>query len=202
MKKYSTIMADPPWPYRGTAVVGNGGRGKCNGRASSFTQVGVRQHYPTMSIKDLAALPVLSLAKDNSHLYLWTTNSFMVEAHELAKAWGFTPKTILTWVKVCKNDTARPSMKTGYYYRSASEHILFAIRGRMRLCGPCRPTAYLHTRLPHSVKPDFFFNLAEEQSPGPYLELFARQLRKGWDQWGNEIESNIDLTPNKILETP
>ena len=117
--QYGTIVADPPWPYRGTAVVGNGGRGSCGGKAAKFVQVGVRQHYPTMSLEHLAALPVLPLAKEKSHLYLWTTNSFMVEAHALAVAWGFTPKTILTWVKVHKKDPARPSMKTGYYYRSA-----------------------------------------------------------------------------------
>ncbi len=192
-KKYHTIMADPPWPYKGTAVVGTGGRGKCDGRESSIIQVGVRQHYPTMSMEDLSALPISTLVEDNAHLYLWTTNSFMVEAHGLAKSWGFIPKTILTWVKVCKTDPARPSMKTGYYYRSATEHILFAIRGKMRLQGPCRPTAYLHPRLAHSVKPDFFFGLAEEQSPGPYLELFARRLRDGWDQWGNEIESTVEI---------
>ena len=116
-----------------------------------------------------------------------TTNSFLVEAHEIVGAWGFVPKTVLTWVKV-KADGS-PSMKTGYYYRSATEHLLFAVRGSLRLAGPCRPTAYLLPRAPHSVKPDFFYDLIEEQSPGPYLELCARRPRPGWDQWGNQIDS-------------
>ena len=137
-------------------------------------------------------MPVKDIAADAAHLYLWTTNAFMVEAHEVARAWGFEPKTILTWVKL-KLDRPEVSMKTGYWYRSATEHIVFGVRGSQRLLGPAVPTAFLLPRLPHSEKPEFFYKLIEEQSPGPYLELFARRLRPGWDSWGNEIESTIRL---------
>ena len=82
-------------------------------------------------------------------------------------------------------------MKAGYYYRGATEHLLFAVRGSLRLAGPCRPTAYLLPRVAHSVKPDCFYDLIEEQSPGPYLELFARRPRAAWDQWGNQINSTV-----------
>jgi N6-adenosine-specific RNA methylase IME4 len=190
---YNTIVADPPWPYTGQGPVGNGGRGTQGGKAQQIIQVGVKQHYPTMSIEAIKALGVKDVAGDNAHLYLWTTNSFMVEAHEIARAWGFAPKTILTWVKVHQNDPTRASMKTGYYFRSATEHIVFAVRGSLRNTGPCRPTAFMLPRAPHSVKPDFFYELAEEQSPGAYLELFARRPRAGWDQWGNEINSTFDF---------
>jgi N6-adenosine-specific RNA methylase IME4 len=117
------------------------------------------------------------VAADAAHLYLWTTNAFMGEAHDVARAWGFQPKTILTWVKL-KLHRLEVSMKTGYWYRSVTEHIVFGVRGSQRLLGPAVPTAYLLPRLPHS---------------GPYLELFARRLRPGWDPWGNEIESTIQL---------
>ena len=183
-----TILADPPWPYEGQGPVGNGGRGASG--AERIIQVGVDAHYPTMSIEELKALPVREAADTPAHLYLWTTNSFMVEAHDIARAWGFEPKTILTWVKVRQSD-GQPSMKTGYYYRSATEHIVFAVRGSLRLRGPCRPTAYLLPRDAHSVKPDYFYRLVEEQSPGPYLEMFARRPRAGWAQWGNEINSTF-----------
>lgn len=192
--KYKTIMADPPWPYHSPkAIVGNGGRGSQNGKASQIIQVDVTGQYSTMSIDDIKSLQIKNLADDNSHLYLWTTNSFLVEAHEIASAWGFCPKTLLTWVKTHKADPCRPSMKTGYWYRSATEHILFCVRGKLRLHGSAAPTAFLHERLPHSVKPDFFFHLAEQQSPGPYLEIFARRRRQGWDCWGNEVESTISI---------
>lgn len=142
----------------------------------------------------LKSLPVASRMAKNAHLYLWTTNSFMVQAHDLARSWGFVPKTILTWGKVFKDDSSRPSMKTGYYYRSATEHIVFAVRGSLRLAGSCDPTLFLLPRDKHSKKPDFFYDLIEKHSPGPYLELFARRPRKGWDYWGNEVESTISLS--------
>jgi N6-adenosine-specific RNA methylase IME4 len=127
-------------------------------------------------------------AEDNAHLYLWTTNAFLCEAHDLARAWGFAPKTVLTWGKV--KATGDPSMKVGYYYRGATEHCLFAVRGSLKLrAKQGKPTLYLSRRLPHSVKPEWFYALCEECSPGPYLELFARRQRPGWVCWGNEVET-------------
>jgi N6-adenosine-specific RNA methylase IME4 len=193
LTKFGTVLADPAWPYRSPrAIVGNGGRGNQNGQAKNMIQVDATAHYPLMSLEAIKNLPVKEIATDDAHLYLWTTNGFMVEAHEVARAWGFEPKTILTWVKI-KHDRLEVSMKTGHWFRSATEHIIFGVRGSQRLLGPAVPTAYLLPRLPHSVKPDFFYDLIEEQSPGPYLELFARRLRPGWASWGNEIESTIQL---------
>lgn len=196
MNCYKTIMADPPWSYGDRkGPCGTGGRGR-KAATDKVVQVGVSQHYETMTLPEmkLLSMPVA----DDAHLYLWTTNAFMVEAHELAVAWGFIPKTILTWVKVKKTDLGCPSMKTGWYFRGATEHIIFAVRGKLRLLGPCRPTAYLLPREAHSVKPDFFFQLAQEQSPGPFLEMFARTRRDGWDAFGNEILDSISI--DKVVE--
>jgi N6-adenosine-specific RNA methylase IME4 len=192
--KFGTILADPPWPYKSPkAIVGNAGRGSQNGKAAEIIQVNVQQHYNTMSIEQLSQLEVAEYVDENAHLYLWTTNSFMVEAHKIAEAWGFKPKTILTWVKVKKENPNKPSMKTGHWYRSATEHIVFAVKGKIRLSGKTMPTAFMLPRLPHSVKPDYFYELIESESPGPYLELFARKRRENWDCWGNQIESTIQL---------
>lgn len=140
-----------------------------------------------MEIADLCALQVPSAT--DAHLYLWFTNTFAVEAHQIAEAWGFRPMTILTWVKTRVAD-GLPSMKMGYYFRGATEHVLFAVKGSLRLqTREALPTAYLWPRLPHSVKPDAFYTLVERASPGPYLELFARKNRAGWAAWGNECES-------------
>jgi N6-adenosine-specific RNA methylase IME4 len=185
---FRTVLSDPPWPYDSTrAAVGNAGRGAQYGRAATIVQADVLAHYAVMSVEEIKALPVKSHVEDNAHLYLWTTNSFMVEAHEVARDWGFEPKTIITWVKTYKDNPTRPSMKTGYWYRSATEHILFAVRGSLPLRGPAAPTAVLSPRLPHSVKPQWCYQLIEQQSPGPYLELFARNIRAGWDAWGDQI---------------
>jgi N6-adenosine-specific RNA methylase IME4 len=198
---YRTIMADPPWPYGNPcAVVGNGGRG--GEGAADIVQADVTAHYDTMSLADIKALPVQAMTDaSGSHLYLWTTNSFMVEAHEVARAWGFEPKTILTWGKIRKADREffEPSCKTGYWYRSATEHCLFAVQGKQRLIVPeALPTLFLEERLPHSVKPESFRAMVEKASPGPYLELFARRAAPGWDVWGNQAPGSIRLEPQDL----
>jgi N6-adenosine-specific RNA methylase IME4 len=212
-KCYATILADPPWRYNSPrAIVGNGGRGNKNGTASDIIQVDVSVHYNTMSVEELKALPVQNHVENNAHLYLWTTNSFMVEAHDIAASWGFKPKTILTWVKK-QHSNDKVSMKTGYWYRSCTEHIIFAVRGSLRLIGPTVPTAFILPRLPHSIKPDFFYELIETQSPGPYLELFARKSRDKWtsigeevdghninESLGKEVESTIDFLPQEMTQ--
>lgn len=156
--------------------------------SDGLRKVDASVRYPLLSIERLCAAKVVDHVEKNAHLYLWTTNSFMCEAHQVARAWGFEPKTILTWVKMKANNSRSPSMRAGFHYRSATEHILFCVRGRLKLLGPARPTAYMIPRiLKHSEKPDFFYDLIEEQSPGPYLELFARRPRKGWTQTGKDL---------------
>lgn len=189
-RRYSTIVADPPWPYASPA--GNL-RASAEHRPDSWDTekvAGSRARYGAMSIDDIKALQ--PPAEDNAHLYLWVTNMFVCEGHEIARAWGFRPITLLTYVKVKPDGT--PSMKSGYYWRGATEHVIFGVRGSLRTNqDQARSTAYLWPRLPHSVKPDEFYDLVEQASPGPYLELFARQRRLGWDAWGNEVECDIEL---------
>ena len=127
--KFKTIVADPPWPYEQDDVQGSR-QPKVNGELDNG--VSSVRRYGAMSIAELCAMPVKEAAAKDAHLYLWTTNSFIVEAHEIARAWGFEPKTILTWVKVRQED-GKPSMKTGYYYRGATEHCLFCVRVSLRL---------------------------------------------------------------------
>jgi N6-adenosine-specific RNA methylase IME4 len=190
-KRYRTIVADPPWPY---ASPGDHLRPTPEHRPNSWDSPlggpGSRSRYGAMSLADLAA--IAPAAEDDAHLYLWTTNAFVAQAHDLARAWGFEPKTILTWVKVKPDGSV--SMKTGYYFRGASEHIVFCVRGSLRLdTTDALPTAYLWPRLPHSVKPDAFYDLVEQASPGPYLELFARRARFGWDYWGDESLGTAEM---------
>lgn len=178
---YKCIVADPPWPYHSIGPLGTGGRGKGFVR----TQPGVSSvsRYGSMTMDELKRL--YPPTGPNAHLYLWTTNAFMVQAHELALAWGFTPKTICTWGKVTPDK--RASMKTGNYFRGATEHCIFAVKGRLPFpTKPAVPTLWLWPRLPHSVKPDAFYKMVEQLTPGPRLELFARTKRDGWDGWGNQ----------------
>lgn len=175
---YKTVVADPPWDYKTPGVLGRG-------------DAGSRRRYGAMTHDEIASLR--PPAADNAHLYLWTTNGFVEQAHDICRQWGFRPITILTWGKVKRTNPAEPSMKMGYYFRGATEHIVFGVRGSLKTRATL-PTLFLWPReRRHSVKPDPFYSMVEEASPGPYLELFAREHRFGWHVWGNEVKSDVVL---------
>lgn len=183
MAVFGTIVADPPWAYSsrgnfGGALVKDGSRFS-RGASSA-------ERYGSMSLDEIAAVPVGEWAGDFAHLYVWTTNAFICEAHNLARGWGFDVKTILTWGKV--QDDGEPSRKMGRWFRSATEHVVFAVRGQLELVDPdpAPSTLILHRRLPHSVKPEAFYDMVERYSPGPYLDVFSRRARLGWETWGAE----------------
>lgn len=190
--KYRTIVADPPWAFDGGDSLAFPRGLKRDGSHQKSTRPS--DTYRRMPLDEILALrpPV----EDDAHLYLWTVNAFMVEAHQIAEAWGFKPKTILTWTKTHHGDPSRVSMKTGYYFRGATEHCLFGVRGSLRLqASEGLPTGFLWPRLPHSVKPDAFYDLVEKASPGPYLELFSRRARMGdWHYYGDQSLGTAELT--------
>ena len=182
---YAAIVADPPWQYGSPrALVGCI---KKDGTPS--IQVDVDRQYPTMPLDEIKALSVPSA--DNCLLFMWVTNPFLCDGSgaEVVKSWGFIPKNLLTWAKV-QADGKTPSMKTGHWFRSASEHVIVAVKGDIRRPDdfPALPTWFASGRLPHSVKPDIIHEYAEKAAPkGPWLEMFARRPRPGWAVWGNEI---------------
>jgi N6-adenosine-specific RNA methylase IME4 len=156
---FTTVVIDPPWRYENVATRG-----------------AAEDHYPTMSLTELDGLDVP--AADDAHLYLWATNAFLAHAFNLVTTWGFTYKTTLTWCK--------PSIGMGNYYRNNTEHVLFAVKGRLPTNRNDVGTWFLADRKRHSAKPEVFYDLVESCSPGPYLEMFARRRRLGWHVWGNE----------------
>lgn len=158
---FRVIVADPPWQYSNRATRG-----------------AAEDHYSTMSIDELCSLEVPERLADDAHLYLWTTNGFLREAFDVMAAWDFAYKTCLTWVK--------PQMGMGNYFRSSTEHVLFGVRGSLRTLDRALVNWFEAPRTKHSAKPDNFYDLVEKASPGPYLEMFARRRRLGWDAWGFE----------------
>jgi N6-adenosine-specific RNA methylase IME4 len=193
MTHYRTIVADPPWDYGGDGPKPYQRTGRYAGGHSPLSGAGTKSvRYGAMSLDALRTLDVP--AADDAHLYLWTTNAFMVEAHDIARAWGFAPKSILTWCKTHQDDPARVSMKLGYYFRGATEHVLFCVRGSLPLqTREGLPTGFLWPRTPHSVKPEAFYDLVEVASPGPRLEMFSRRARLGWDTWGDEALGHVEF---------
>jgi N6-adenosine-specific RNA methylase IME4 len=155
--KFRVIACDPPWRY-----------GKLVGDP---THRGAAP-YPTMTVSELRAIDVAKLAKEDSILWLWTTNAHIWDAREIAEAWGFAPRTILTWVK--------NRIGTGEWLRGQSEHCLLCVRGNP-LVRLSNQTTVLHAAAgTHSAKPDSFYELVEKLCPGSKLELFQRRRREGW----------------------
>jgi N6-adenosine-specific RNA methylase IME4 len=145
--------------------------------------------YATMTLQDIAALPVGQLALPHSHLYLWVPNALLREGLEVMHGWGFIYKTNLVWYKVRK-DGGPDRRGVGFYFRNVTELILFGSRGGLRTLAPGRrqENIMVSQKREHSRKPEALYTIIEQCSPGPYLELFARHQRSGWVQWGHEVE--------------
>ncbi len=133
---FKAIVIDPPWPY-----------------ADQGSRISTSHHYESLSIETLAKLPVHELAApDGCHLYLWTTNSFMRDALRLVEAWGFTEKTIITWVK--ESRAGNINYGFGHYFRNATEHLLFAVRGNLPTLCHDQSNVLFAGRTRHSQKPE------------------------------------------------
>lgn len=164
MTRYRTIVADPPWPMAEVRCRPWSGAGGRRRRATRFP-------YATMSLDDIMALPVSEMAEDDAHLYLWVPAKLNREGKGVAtaKAWGFEVVSEIVWLK--------PSFGMGRFPRPGHEIVLVCRRGHLPFTAPFNV---------HSAKPDGFMDLVEIASPGPYLELFSRRARLGWDTWGDE----------------
>lgn len=178
-KKYNIIYADPPWSYQDKALAGN--RGACC-------------KYSVMNQEDIKNLPIKEIADDNCILFMWVTMPKLNECFDVIKAWGFEYKTCaFTWVKRNKKSDSW-FWGMGRWTRANAEICLLATKGK-----PKRISASVHSIIDtpiegHSKKPDITRNrIIELVGDLPRVELFARQKVSGWDSWGNEVESDLDL---------
>lgn len=162
--KFGCIVADPAWSF--------------NNKAS---RAGADDHYPTMEARKIEQIPVDEWAADNSHLYLWVTDSHLQAGLRVMEQWGFVYKQTIVWLKI-KN--GKPQMGMGNYYRHAHEICLFGVRGRCPTLDKGMISFFWAERGEHSAKPEDLQTMAEKMSPGPYLELFARRPRTNWAHWG------------------
>ena len=171
---FGTIYADPPWAY------GNQG-----------TRAATRNHYQTMTVEQIAAMPMARLAADRAHLWLWTTNGFLFECPRIFAAWGFEFKASYVWVK--------PQMGIGNYLRNAHELLLLAVRGGLTGAAKDVMSWGRFERAGHSAKPEAIRRkVVERISPGPRLELFGRSPVDGWTVLGNQIE--LGLYDHDVIE--
>lgn len=182
--KFHTIVLDPPWAYSKKLL-------------SQKARGGAAKHYPTMEYFELSLLPVQDLAAADCQLWLWTTNSHIRDAFKLLDEWGFEYKTKATWVKT--------QMGLGYWLRGRTEDVLLGTRGNPRtkyhkdgtvngnhstlLYELDDATPIVHAqRGAHSEKPQAFFDMVEQIAEPPFLEVFARKPRLGWESCGEDVD--------------
>ncbi len=188
--RYRTICADPPWAYEPFPV----GAGQAKARAESTGEAYDARRakpmpYEMLDVAAICALPVNEMAAPDAHLYLWTTNRYLRQAFDVLDAWGFRYSQVLVWAKTPMG------LGPGATYANTVELILVGKRGHL---APLRrwDTAWFNWRRmgnAHSRKPDAFLDIVEQVSPGPYVELFARRARFGWDYYGDESLGTADF---------
>jgi len=159
--KYGVIYADPPWRFDNTG----------------FEQ-SAASHYPTMKTEEIAALSI----PDARALFLWATCAMLEDSLYVMKEWGFDYKTNMVWLK-----DKGPSM--GWYLRTRHELLLIGTNpNHERLHPEYKPHSIIDGKVTrHSAKPVAVYGIIEKMYDGPYLELFAREKREGWESWGNEV---------------
>ncbi|MBU5362646.1 cytosine methyltransferase [Enterococcus raffinosus] len=166
-RKFKTILADPPWD-----IQQKGKRGAVN-------------HYNLMTLDRIKAMPIADLVEEDAHCWLWVTNGTLEAGYEVLRSWGFTPRSVFTWVK--------PRLGLGMYLRNCTEHLLLGTRGKAPIQFNGQMNWGFLPLQDHSHKPEEVYDIIERCSEGEYLELFARRPRHGWKVWGNEIASDVQI---------
>jgi N6-adenosine-specific RNA methylase IME4 len=167
--KYSVIYADPPWMYNS---------GDQHANEEQDTVIGT--HYPSMPLVKICEMPVSSLADDSCVLFIWTTSPTLEECFSVIKAWGFEYKASMVWDKVKHN--------VGHYVSVRHELLLICTRGQTPHVPKLVDSVYEEERTVHSRKPEWFRTTIEAMYPSAKrVELFARESKKGWKAWGNQL---------------
>lgn len=189
---YGMVVADPPWPFRARTAL----------QMTNWTsRRDAEKHYPVMGVDDIAALPVRDVVAPDAHLLLWITGPLLIEGKHIPimKAWGFKPSSVaFTWVKLKRSIDVRQLRLTttlesdlhvglGLTTRKNAEFCLLGRRGNAKRLSKSVREIILSPVREHSRKPEEFYRRAQQYAAGPYLEMFSRQSRPGWDAWGLEV---------------
>lgn len=174
---YRVVYADPPWKF------------------SSGPARNPRNHYPTMTIDEIKALPVRDLAHpDGCRLLMWITMPLAHRISDILGAWGFRYSTARVWAKLWPSEDEMflypdsLARGTGYEVVGNCEMLVIAKRGRPERVPPGKQPASLFfaRRRQHSRKPETVRTEIASLFDGPRCELFSRSPSAGWDSWGNE----------------
>lgn len=169
-RTFKTILADPPWDIQQRGALG------------------AERHYNLMPLAAIKAMPIATLAEPDAHCWLWVTNATLRDGYDVLEAWGFTPRSPLTWIK--------PRIGLGQYLRNNTEHLILGTRGNAPVRFRAQPTWMFAPLQDHSHKPEEQYAVIERVSEGPFLELFARRRPPSsaeWSVWGNQVDSDIAI---------
>ena len=177
VKKYQIIVIDPPWQVK-----------KIQNKQRPNQ---VEMDYPMMSIDEIKNLPIANIADENCWLFLWTTQKYLWDSKSILEGWGFNHKLTMVWEKTY----GRSAGMALYGFRWNAEFILVGTIGKKDMFPRTKliPAVFQAENIRHSQKPDRFYKLVEPLGENR-IDIFARQKREGWSVWGNEVESDIDLT--------
>ncbi len=178
-RRFGTVLADPPWRFTNRT-------GKVAPEHRRLSR------YNTLSVDEIAALPVIDYMAEVAHCYLWVPNALLPWGLQVLESWGFEYKTNLVWFKVRK-DGGPDGRGVGFYFRNVTEVILFGVRGKKARtldAGRSQVNLIASRKREHSRKPDEQYQIIENCSRGPYLELFGRGTRDGWTVWGQQAEQD------------
>ncbi len=175
-KLYDLIYSDPPWSY--------------NNKSTGGSMIsGADAQYPTMTVEQIASIPIHKIAKRDSCLFMWAVTPLLPEAFYVMKKWGFNYKTTIYWRKKGK-------FGMGFWFRGDIELCLIGIKGDIKPFGlQCSNFIDIPPR-EHSRKPDEVYTLIESLEFKDKIEMFARERRYGWDTWGNQVPD----TMQRLLE--
>ena len=182
MNKYNIIYADPPWKYNS--------RNNINTRFGG----GVFNKYSLMTMEEIKSLPISNLAEENCALFLWCTFPYLDKQIKLFDYWGFRYCTLgFSWIKT-NSKNGKPFFGVGYYAKSNCEICLMGMKGQLKPISNKVSSVIISPRREHSKKPDEVRNkIVELFGDLPRIELFAREKVEGWNSWGNEIESDVEI---------
>lgn len=191
--RYRTIVVDPPWEYNeGRVATARTGRSHNRNRDGDKAKLGgtlrPQMPYLTMTLAAIRGIEVASLAEPDARLFLWTTNRYLPDSFGVLNAWGFTYRQTIVWHK------ADGGPFVASIAPNTAEFLLVSTVGKPARTGSL-PSTVIKDGAPkqHSAKPECFLDYIEQVSPGPYLELFARRQRLGWDTWGNEAFEHVEM---------
>lgn len=174
---YDIILSDPPWSYKDKKTGGS-------------MKSGSSAKYPVMTVEEICDIPIKSITEKDSVLFLWATVPLLPEAFQVMNAWGYTYKTMVTWVKLDR-------LGLGYWFMGGTEHLLFGIKGKVKAFRSVEKNYIECPVEKHSKKPEAFRQLIDRSTskmPSQRkLEMFARDTVGNWDGIGYDIDNGKDI---------